>query len=108
MGIWTILIVSSTKGRSAPIIIDIFVLGIAQFLVATHLTPAAQLVATYCVLLILQAWKRSSKKLLLRSIVFAGLSAVLTALNPYARFLASVAQQDVSAHVNLLLGHKVV
>jgi hypothetical protein len=105
---WALLIVLLKFHKWKGIVLDGFVLAIGQIVVATHLTPAAQLLAAYCTVLLVQAWARSSWNIFGRLVFFAATSLVLTFLNPFARELISVAQQGGGAHINHLLGHRLV
>jgi hypothetical protein len=103
---WTMLIVLLKFRKWNGIILDCLVLGMGQIIVATHLTPAAQLLAAYCSVLLVQAWIMSSWKIFGRLLFFSGTSLVLTFSNPFARELIAVSQGGGGAHINHLLGHR--
>jgi hypothetical protein len=81
--------------------VDLFVLIAGQILVATHLMPAAQLLACYCAILLVHAWTRSSWRVAGRLAVFSGLSLVLIFLSPFASTVYLIAQAEGGAHINL-------
>jgi hypothetical protein len=103
---WTMLVVLLKFRKWNGVILDCLVLGMGQIIVATHLTPAAQLLAAYCTVLLVQAWINSSWKIFGRLLFFSGTSLALTFSNPFARELISVAQGGGGAHINYLLGHR--
>jgi hypothetical protein len=83
------------------LIIDLMVLIAGQILVATHLMPAAQLLACYCAILLVQAWTRSSWQIVGRLALFSGLSLVLVFRSPFASTVYLIAQAEGGAHINL-------
>jgi hypothetical protein len=83
------------------LLIDLFVLIAGQLLVATHLMPAAQLLACYCTILLVHAWTRSSWQIIGRLAVFSGLSLVLIFHSPFASTVYLIAQAEGGAHINL-------
>lgn len=104
IAIATLLLMLDVRRRWKPAACDLFVLAAGQLLVATHLTPASQLIAAYCTILACEAWIKTSRATAVRLALFATGSLVLTALNPYARILVLAAQQGGGAHINHLLG----
>ncbi|WP_298885020.1 hypothetical protein [uncultured Bradyrhizobium sp.] len=106
IGIWAFLVVFYARDKVSPVIQDVWIILVGQLLVATHLTAAAQLMAAYGTFLALQAWGGLNRTSIARLIFFTVVASALTAFNPYARYLTSVAQQGGGAHVNLLLGHQ--
>lgn len=103
---WALLIVLLKLRKWKGMVLDGFVLVTGQIIVATHLTPAAQLLAAYCTILLVQAWTRSSRTSFARLMVFSSASLLLTFLNPFARELVVVAQGEGGAHIVHLLGHR--
>ena len=108
IAIWTLLIVLHKFHKWKAFAIDLFVLGAGQVLVATHLTPAAQLLAAYCTILLIHAWNKLSWESLGRLILFLGISLILTFLNPIAHEMIVIAQAGGGAHVNHMLGNRFV
>jgi hypothetical protein len=83
------------------LLIDLFVLIAGQLLVATHLMPAAQLLACYCTILLVHAWTRSSWRIFGRLVLFSGFSLLLIFYSPYAARVYLIAQAEGGAHINL-------
>jgi hypothetical protein len=84
------------------LLIDLFVLAAGQILVATHLMPAAQLLACYCTILLVHAWTRSSWQIAGRLALFSGLSLALIFQSPFASTVYLIAQAEGGAHINLV------
>ena len=83
------------------LVLDLLVLIAGQILVATHLMPAAQLLACYCTILLVCAWTRSSWQIVGRLALFSGLSLALIFYNPFAWNVYQIAQSEGGAHINL-------
>lgn len=97
----TMFVVFATIRRWKPWILDIFVAASVQLLVATHLLPAAQLAASYEVLLLVLMLADRTKRAIGRILVFAIATLVLTYFNPFSRVVYDIAQSEAGAHINL-------
>jgi hypothetical protein len=82
-------------------LIDLFVLIAGQILVATHLMPAAQLLACYCTILLVYALTRSRWQIVGRLVLFSGVSLALIFKSPFASTVYLIAQAEGGAHINL-------
>jgi hypothetical protein len=97
----TLLIVTAKLHEWNGLILDIFVIGAVQLIVATHLLPAAQLSAIYCTLLFILAVRRASWWSAGRLVLFVAISVGLTTLSPAAIDVYKIAQSEGGAHINL-------
>ena len=105
--IWTLLVVLNKFHKWKGIVLDLTVLGAGQIIIATHLTPAAQLSAAYCTILLVHAWTRSSWLIFGRLILFSVLSLVFAFANAFTHELIVNAQFEAEAHINHLLGGRI-
>src|SRR5882757_1789461 len=97
-----VLLVALQKFRKwNGVILDLFVLIAGQILVATHLLPAAQLLACYCTILLVHAWTTTSWRVIGRLALFSGVSLALIFQSPFALNVYQVGQFEGGAHVNL-------
>jgi hypothetical protein len=80
---------------------DCLILLVGQLIIATHLTPAAQLYATYCFALLLRTYPDMSLQRLWRLAAFVSVAGISTALNPFASTMMRIGQAGGGAHINL-------
>jgi hypothetical protein len=101
IAVLTMLLVFSKLHKWNGVAIDLVVVVAVQIVVATHLMPAAQLSACYCMVLLVLALKRSSRVIAGRLILFVALTLLLTRMSPFAADVYRIAQAEGGAHINL-------
>lgn len=101
IAVFTMLLVLSKLHKWNGLVIDLVVVVAVQIIVATHLMPAAQLAACYCMVLLVLAQRRFSWAVVGRLILFVALSLLLTRFSPFAVDVYRIAQAEGGAHINL-------